>query len=371
MEYRGERDSSGRKIPRPVEGRELEIPLDTLILAISQHSLLDFFGGQMPELNARGYIVVHPETHETSIPGVFAGGDVAAEGPSSIVKAAADGKRVAESIITRAGQPISTPVEVGEEFDLEELLIRRAHREWRVPVTHTPLDERMSFDETILIYTAEEAKAEAGRCLDCHQICSLCVGVCPNLALMTYSTEPFLRFLPSLRVVNGQIEEGENREFRADQRHQIAVLTDFCNECGNCTTFCPTAGEPYRDKPRLYLHRPDFDNQSDNAFLLARDGDTQLIEARWQGETHRLEVDHEIRYHSPSLEARLQPGSFSLIAANPGAAATEGQDLTLEACASMYVVLLGVSTSMPQVPWVESADGTTRKTRIAHPGYEE
>jgi putative selenate reductase len=332
---------------------------------------LDFFGGQQPELTGRGYIAVHPETLETSIPGVFAGGDVAADGPSSIVKAAADGKRVAESIIARAALTASSPLEVGEEFDLADLLVRRAHREWRIPVTHTPLAQRMSFDEPILTYTAEEAMAEAGRCLDCHQLCSLCVGVCPNMALMTYATEPFIRFLPCLRVVNGQIEEGESWEFRADQRHQIAVLTDLCNECGNCTTFCPTAGEPYRDKPRLYLDRPDFDSQQDNAFLLTRDGDTTLIEARWDGETHRLELDREIRYHSPSLEARLMPGSLSLISASPGAMATEGQDLTLEACASMYVVLLGLSTSMPQIPWAEATGGATPETRIAHPGYEE
>ena len=43
-EYRGDRDDSGRKIPFDVPDSEFEIPLDTLILAISQHSVLDFFG---------------------------------------------------------------------------------------------------------------------------------------------------------------------------------------------------------------------------------------------------------------------------------------------------------------------------------------
>ena len=42
----------------------------------------------------------------------------------------------------------------------------------------------------MLGYTAEEARREASRCLDCDQICSLCVGVCPNVALMTYETAP-------------------------------------------------------------------------------------------------------------------------------------------------------------------------------------
>ena len=371
MEYRGDRDGSGRKIPYTVAGEEIRVPLDTLIVAISQHSLLDFFAGQMPELNDRGHLVVHPQTLETSIPGVYAGGDVAADGPSSIVRAAADGKRAAESILARVGQEAVAPVEVGQEADLTDLLVRRARRQWRVPVTVTPLAERQSFQEPVLTYTREEAIAEASRCLDCHQICSLCVGVCPNMALMTYSAEPFVRFLPRLSVVDGKIEKGESEEFRADQRYQIAVLTDLCNECGNCTTFCPTAGEPYRDKPRLYLHRPDFEAQDDNAFMMTRDQGAMTVEARWGSETHRLEVDDEIRYRSPAFDARLDAKSFTLIEASPGEAAREGQELTLEACATMYLILAGISGSMPQIPWAQPTGASEAETRISHPGYED
>ena len=38
--------------------------------------------------------------------------------------------------------------------------------------------------------------------------------------------------------------------FHVAQKYQVLVLTDFCNECGNCVTFCPTAGHPYKDKPK-------------------------------------------------------------------------------------------------------------------------
>ncbi len=364
MEYRGDRDKSGRKIPHDIPGSEWEIPLDTLILAISQHSVLDFFGAEMPELTDRGYIEVDPTTHESSIPGVYAGGDVAADGPSSIVKAAADGKVVAAAI---SGRPVPEPVAGENEVDeMHALLERRARREWRVPLTHTPLDQRMNFEETILTYTPEEAMAEAGRCLDCHEICSLCVGVCPNMALMTYSSTPISVSLPSLSISDGRVAIGETAEFRADQRYQIAVLTDFCNECGNCTTFCPTAGEPYKDKPRLYLNRQDFEAQSENAFILTREGDSQVIEGRWGGETHRLELNGDLRYRSPALNARFGTADLSLIEATPGDAATDGQELSLEACASMYVVLRGVCESMPHIPWMEGPG-----TKIDHPGYEE
>ena len=90
-----QRDAAGRKVPLDVPDSEFEIELDTLILAISQHSMLDFFGDSVPEVSSRGYIRVDPATFESSIPGIYAGGDVAADGPSSIVHAAADGKAAA------------------------------------------------------------------------------------------------------------------------------------------------------------------------------------------------------------------------------------------------------------------------------------
>ena len=65
--------------------------------------MLDFFGEDMPALTRGGYIDVDPFTFETSIPGVYAGGDVALDGPSSIVKAAADGKPLRFEISVVAG----------------------------------------------------------------------------------------------------------------------------------------------------------------------------------------------------------------------------------------------------------------------------
>ena len=37
------------------------------------------------------------------------------------------------------------------------------------------------------------------------------------------------------------------------QAWQIVNLADFCNECGNCESFCPSADRPWADKPRLAL----------------------------------------------------------------------------------------------------------------------
>ncbi len=310
-EYRGERDAAGRKIPLDVPDSEFEIELDTLILAISQHSVLDFFADEMPELNRGGYIDVDPFTFETSIAGVYAGGDVALDGPSSIVRAAADGKAVARAIATALGdKTVYEPPVATEPLDVAAMVQRRARREYRVPVEHTPLERRDSFEPTVLGYTVEQAQAEAERCLDCHRICSLCVGVCPNLALMTYESEPFTAALPVLCVEGGQVVAGEREAYRAEQTLQIAVLTDFCNECGNCVTACPTAGEPYRDKPRLYLDRAEFEAESENAFMLFDDGS---VEGRFGGETHRLDGGDELVYTSPTITARLAPETLTPI----------------------------------------------------------
>jgi len=184
MEYRGERDASGRKIPYEIPDSDFEVPLDTLILAISQHAILDFFDEEPIAVNRWGYIEADPKTFETSVPGVYAGGDVVNDGPSSIVEAAADGKAIARSILN---QQISNTQPV-PAFDTTELLRKRSYRQWRVPVPHIALNERHNFNEVMLTYNEEQAHAEASRCLDCHEFCSLCVGVCPNLALQTWQT---------------------------------------------------------------------------------------------------------------------------------------------------------------------------------------
>ncbi|MEN8114323.1 MAG: FAD-dependent oxidoreductase [Actinomycetota bacterium] len=358
-EYRGDRDSSGRKRPHDIPNSEFEIPLDTLILAISQHSLLDFFGDTPPALTGWGSIDVDLATMESSIPGIYAGGDVAADGPSSIVKAAADGQAAATAIIAAiTGEAEETaPEPIPTTGDYHGLIMRRARRDYRVRAEHTPLTVRNNFNETLLTFSPESAQAEASRCVDCDTICSLCVGVCPNMALMTYETAPFAADIPRFAVESGDLVRAGYDAFRIDQPYQIAVLTDFCNECGNCVTACPTSGEPYRDKPRLYLDRSEFESEADNAFMVARDGDAVLVESRVAGETHHLAVNGSIDYSSPIVEASFDDG-FGLLSATVADGAQEGADVGFETAATMYALWKGLEASMPQVPLV--SEGGTR-----------
>ncbi|RLI42214.1 hypothetical protein DRO69_10635 [Candidatus Bathyarchaeota archaeon] len=92
----GEPDETGRRRPIPVEGSEFTVELDTMILAIGEspdYSLLP----KTIEISEQKTIIVNPLTLETSIHGVFAGGDVVT-GPATVIEAIVAGKRAAQSI---------------------------------------------------------------------------------------------------------------------------------------------------------------------------------------------------------------------------------------------------------------------------------
>ena len=369
-EYGGARDAAGRKAPQDVPGSEFEVGLDTLILAISQAPVLDLFGDPPPRLTPQGFLATDPETLQTSVAGVYAAGDVAAHGPASIVRAAADGKRAARAIATSLGvgtnaPAASSPYRVDPDLDIHALTVRRAHREYRVPVRMSGPDQRAGFEETVLGYTADEAAREASRCLDCDVLCSLCVGVCPNLALVTYETAPSRWQLPAVEVRGGTVHVDSapraTGRFAVEQRFQVAVLTDLCNECGTCVTACPTAGRPYVDKPRLYLDREDFEAQEGNAFML-RDNDH--VEGRFDGATHHLEVGHgadegRLVYDAPGLRVVLDRATLRVLEAMTDGVAADGTR-SLEPAVTMATLLAGIAGSLPHLPMADSADGGTR-----------
>ncbi|UCC69209.1 MAG: FAD-dependent oxidoreductase, partial [Armatimonadota bacterium] len=94
----GEPDASGRRRPVPVEGSEFEVPVDTVIVAVSQ-SPNPLLPRSEPDLETRkdGRLVVNPETGQTNIPDVFAGGDIANDA-GTVIAAMGDGKRAAKAI---------------------------------------------------------------------------------------------------------------------------------------------------------------------------------------------------------------------------------------------------------------------------------
>lgn len=93
----GEPDASGRRSPVAIPGSEFVIDCDVVVVAIGTRAnpLLTATSPEL-KLNRRGNIEVDPNGM-TSIPGVFAGGDIV-RGAATVILAMGDGKRAAAAI---------------------------------------------------------------------------------------------------------------------------------------------------------------------------------------------------------------------------------------------------------------------------------
>lgn len=98
----GEPDESGRRKPVPT-GKIIEMDFDTVIIALGTgpnpiiQKSAEAEGIEI-ETDKRGYIVVNQETNESSIPLIYAGGDVAPTGESNAINAMGAGKKAAKAI---------------------------------------------------------------------------------------------------------------------------------------------------------------------------------------------------------------------------------------------------------------------------------
>ena len=94
----GEPDESGRRRPVPIEGSEFMIDCDLVVVAIGNdpNPLLP---RATPGLatGRKGTVTVDPETGRTSLPGIFAGGDIAT-GAATVIEAMGAGKKAARGI---------------------------------------------------------------------------------------------------------------------------------------------------------------------------------------------------------------------------------------------------------------------------------
>ncbi len=84
--------------------------------------------------------------------------------------------------------------------------------------------------------------------------CNFCITVCPNDAFFS---------IPSLGSTGLESQDGS--------RQQYFVLSELCNECGNCMTFCPEDGDPAMVKPRLYTDAAVFDARETQGVLVGGD----------------------------------------------------------------------------------------------------
>ncbi len=239
----GEPDSSGRKRPLPIADEFEDVPADTLLSAI----------GETVDTNILKVNKIAPENiaadsdvnYETGLDNVFIGGD-ALRGPSTVVEAIADGRNIADAILEKEGiDPDKVELE-NYQFDDEKRIKEITLKKGNI-VVGFDLNQQSS---SLAIET------ESSRCLECHLLCNKCVEVCPNRANVAVK-------IPGFRDYN-----------------QILHLDYLCNECGNCETFCPYQGAPYKDKFTLFLNEKDMMVNGNNGFLLISEKDTIEFKVR-------------------------------------------------------------------------------------------
>jgi NADPH-dependent glutamate synthase beta subunit-like oxidoreductase len=184
----GERDSSGRRRPVPIQGSEFTLPVDTVMVGIGQKPDLS---GDMAELaNAWGWVDAN-SIQATKEAGIFAGGDVLGLGISA--NATGHGRVAARAM----------------DAYIQRTEYKRPHM--GMPVKHTelrldyyrpiPRNEEVEIDvaeatagfmEIRSTFSNDQALAEAGRCMSCGlcNACDQCVVYCPQDAVVRDKKRP-------------------------------------------------------------------------------------------------------------------------------------------------------------------------------------
>ncbi len=323
-------DSIGRPKPVPIPGSEFTVPCDTFIPAIGQEPDIDFTDVKL--------LKTKPGQYETRLEHVFIGGD-AMRGASTAINAIGDGRKAAVEIIRKAGlEPFSHEIN-RETTALNRHIINRAKKVQQVKTVELPLFDRKNFKLVSQTLTADEAAKEASRCLLCDEICNTCVTVCPNLAFHSYQINP-VRYDPQ-KIIGSKkgvsIVEGDC--FKVEQKYQILHIADWCNACGNCTTFCPSAGSPYQNKPHLYLNKNILDEEREGYFLERANGKKTLF---YKKDSHFSSLNKETNcfvYETEKLKVKLNIETFKIMEIT--SVKKDNFEIDLKEAAEMSIIMQG------------------------------
>lgn len=143
--------------------------------------------------------------------------------------------------------------------------------------------------------------------------CDKCIPVCPNDANFTYPTgEIRLKYRDiEVRPDGSLTPVGDEREFVLEKADQIANFADYCNQCGNCDTFCPEYDGPYLKKPNFYGSRLSFEAADlHDGFVVERTADGQAITGRIAGRLYRYGQNtrnDESSYHDGVVIVQIRP----------------------------------------------------------------
>lgn len=236
----GAPDASGRRSPKPVPGSEFFEPCDFVISAIGQSTTVaELTDGRIPGFLPPGEslaltrwqtVQVNEKTFETTVEGVFSGGDVVT-GAATAIEAIAAGRKAAHAIdaYVREGRARPEPEEFLSRKDTFAKVgmvdLRSQDTKPKRVIPMVPLDQRVSsFVEVELGYSAEDLGEETTRCLECG-----CVALF-DCDLRRYATEygaDVKHFL------------GEARQHERDVSHPLIELDpNKCILCARCVRIC-------------------------------------------------------------------------------------------------------------------------------------
>ncbi len=161
----GEYDVSGRK--RPVQTDETyEMPCDTVMRAIGERVDSKFLNDAGLMINKDGTIHVEALSLRTTNKKIYAGGDVVT-GPSTAVKAMADGKKAARAIdLTLMGKDRFG--ELYKKYEYADKIPEKQSKKGRQKGSSLPVKVRIkNFEEVSRGLNKQQALIETDRCLRC------------------------------------------------------------------------------------------------------------------------------------------------------------------------------------------------------------
>jgi len=323
-------DSSGRPKPVPVPGSEITVPCDTIIPAIGQKLTIDFIDEELLKTKQGRY--------ETQLENVFIGGD-AMRGASTAINAIGDGRKAAGEIIRKAGMELLSHGINRETTALNRHIINRSKKALPVKTVELPLSDRKNFNLVSQTLTTDEAIKEASRCLLCDEVCNTCVTVCPNLAFHSYQINPIQFNLQKIIVSKEKVSVIKGEHLKVEQHYQILHIADWCNECGNCTTFCPSNDSPYQNKPHLYLNKNVFDEEQDGYFLERANGATTLYCKKGLHFSSLAKEPDFFLYETAKLKVKLNKETFKIMEIT--SVKKDNFEIDLKEAAEMSIIIQG------------------------------